>query len=138
MMTEASAVEIERGVAPLDAGALTAIAADHRSRAGRSVNPWLVLVIACLAQFMVTRRAWGLFAVQRPAAMCVATGIDDVEAALAYARAHRLRVATHTTGSLAWVLPDLRDTLLLRLALPDLDDPSSGAAHTGDTAAGRT
>ena len=61
-MTETSAVEIERSVAPAGADAVSAsdptsasatVSADSLGRAPRSVNPWLVLVVACLAQFMV-------------------------------------------------------------------------------------
>ena len=65
------------------------------------------------------RRAWNLHADQRPAAVCVATCVEHVQSAVAYARAHGLRVAPQTTGHLAQILPDLRDTLLLRLELHD-------------------
>lgn len=96
------------------------------------------MVLPNSPDYQAARRACGLFAVQRPAAKCVATRIDNLEAALAYARAHQLRVTTETTGPLTSVLPDMRDTLLLGLALPDLDDPSSGAAPTRHAATERT
>jgi hypothetical protein len=49
----------------------------------------------------------------RPAAVCAATCVEHVQAAVRYARARRLRVAAQTTGHLAQTLSDLRDTLLL-------------------------
>jgi FAD/FMN-containing dehydrogenase len=67
------------------------------------------------------RRAWNLHADQEPAAVCVATCAEHVQAAMAYARAHGLRVAAQTTGHLAQLLPALDRTLLLRLALHDGD-----------------
>jgi len=78
------------------------------------------------------RRAWNLHADQRPAAVCVATSVEHVQAAVGYARAHRLRIAARTTGHLAQTLPDLRDTLLLRLELHDGDvsvDPAARIAR---------
>jgi FAD/FMN-containing dehydrogenase len=78
------------------------------------------------------RRAWNLHADQRPAAVCVATCVEQVQAAVAYARDHDLRVAAQTTGHLAQTLPDLSGTLLLRLALHDGEvavDPVARVAH---------
>jgi FAD/FMN-containing dehydrogenase len=68
-------------------------------------------------QYEAVRRPWNLHADQHPAAICVATSVGQVQAAVAYARAHGLKVAAQTTGHLAQTLPDLRETLLLRLEL---------------------
>ena len=65
------------------------------------------------------RQAWNLAADQRPAAVCVARSVADVQFAVAYAREHGLRVAPQTTGHLAQVLPSLERTLLLRTDLHD-------------------
>jgi FAD binding domain len=82
--------------------------------------------------YQTARRAWNLAADLRPAAVCVATRVEHVAAAMTYARAHGLRVAAQTTGHLAPALPDLHQTLLLRLALHDGDvavDPVTGTAR---------
>ncbi len=63
------------------------------------------------------RAAWNLSADLRPAAVAIARTVADVQAALAYAAAHDLRVAPFTTGHLATALPSLHDTLLLRTEL---------------------
>jgi FAD/FMN-containing dehydrogenase len=63
------------------------------------------------------RQAWNLAADQRPAAVCVARSIGDVQFALAYAREHGLTIAAQTTGHLAQALPPLERTLLLRTEL---------------------
>src|ERR671927_2023586 len=81
----------------------------------------LPLVLADSPHYDTARRAWNLHADQRPAAVCVATCVEHVQAAVAYARDHGLKVAAQTTGHLAQTLPDLRDTLLLRLELHDGD-----------------
>jgi FAD/FMN-containing dehydrogenase len=75
------------------------------------------LVLPDSPQYETARRAWNLHADQHPAAVCVATRTEHVQAAIGYARDHGLRVAAQTTGHLAAALPDLRDTLLLRLEL---------------------
>ncbi len=78
------------------------------------------------------RRAWNLHADQRPAAICFATSVEHVQAAVAYARAHGLRVAAQTTGHLGQALPPLEKTLLLRLALHDGEidvDPAARSAR---------
>src|SRR5689334_1366004 len=77
------------------------------------------LVLPDSQHYETARRAWNLHADQHPAAVCVATCIEHAQAAVAYARAHGLKVAAQTTGHLAQTLPDLRDTLLLRLELHD-------------------
>jgi FAD/FMN-containing dehydrogenase len=63
------------------------------------------------------RAAWNLTADQRPAAVCVATNVAHVQAAVAYARVRGLRVAAQATGHFAQGLPPLDRTLLLKLAL---------------------
>jgi hypothetical protein len=68
------------------------------------------------------RGAWNLTADQRPAAVCVATCVADVQEAIAYARAHGLHVAAQATGHFAQGLPPLDRALLLKLALHD-DEP---------------
>ncbi len=65
------------------------------------------------------RRAWNLRSDQRPACVCVARSVEDVQAAVAYAREHALTVAAQSTGHLAQALPSLERTLLLKLALHD-------------------
>jgi FAD/FMN-containing dehydrogenase len=77
------------------------------------------LVLPESPHYDTARRAWNLHADQHPAAICVATRVEQVQAAIGYARAHGLKVAAQTTGHLAQALPDLRDTLLLRLELHD-------------------
>jgi len=71
------------------------------------------------SHYEIARRAWNLHADQRPAAVCVATCVQEIQAVLAYARANRLRIATQTTGHLGQLLPELTDTILLRPALHD-------------------
>jgi FAD/FMN-containing dehydrogenase len=47
------------------------------------------------------RRAWNLTADQRPAAVCIADSVEDVQAAIAHAREHGLHVAAQATGHFA-------------------------------------
>jgi hypothetical protein len=68
------------------------------------------------SEYETGRRAWNLTADQRPAAVCIATSVADVQAAIAHARADGLHVAAQATGHSATGLPPLGDTLLLRLA----------------------
>jgi FAD binding domain-containing protein len=65
----------------------------------------------------VARASWNLAIVQRPACICVATEVEHVQSALAYAQAHGLTVASQSTGHLSETLPSLENTLLLRLDL---------------------
>jgi FAD/FMN-containing dehydrogenase len=88
----------------------------NRTQAPADLPP---LVLPDSPHYDTARRAWNLHADLRPAAVCVATRVEHVQAVLAYARTRGLRVAAQTTGHLAEALPDLRDTLLLRLALHD-------------------
>jgi hypothetical protein len=63
------------------------------------------------------RRAFNLHSDQRPACVCVATSVGDVQAAVAFARSQGLRLTPQSTGHLSQTLGDLSDTLLLRLKL---------------------
>jgi len=65
------------------------------------------------------RRAWNLHADQRPACICVARTVADVQAAVGYARDAGLTVAPQGTGHLGQALPSLERTLLLKTALHD-------------------
>ncbi|MGZ4297223.1 MAG: FAD-binding oxidoreductase [Solirubrobacteraceae bacterium] len=65
------------------------------------------------------RQAFNLHADQRPACVCVARTVQDVQAAMAYARDAGLTVAAQTTGHLSQTLPSLERTLLLKTALHD-------------------
>ena len=60
------------------------------------------------------RAAWNLSADQRPAAVWVARGVEQIRIALAYARAHGLRMAPQTTSDLGQALPALGRALLLK------------------------
>lgn len=82
-----------------------------------SPAPLAPVVLPDSPHYDTARRAWNLQADQRPAAVCVATCVEQVQAAVGYARAHGLKLAPQTTGHLAQALPDLSDTLLLRLEL---------------------
>src|SRR5581483_6303150 len=68
------------------------------------------LVTPADADYDDARRAWNLAVEQRPAAVSVARTVDDVQAAIAHARAHGLRVAAQTTGHLSQTLPSLAAT----------------------------
>jgi FAD/FMN-containing dehydrogenase len=85
----------------------------------RDAAPMAPLVHPDSPSYDTARRAWNLHADQRPAAICVATCPEHVQAALTYARSRGLRVAAQTTGHLGQLLPALDDALLLRLALHD-------------------
>ena len=77
-------------------------------------------------------RAWNLTADQRPAAVWIARSVEQVQAALAYAREHGLRVAPQTPSHLGQALPALDRALLLKLALHDGAvevDPSARVAR---------
>ena len=65
------------------------------------------------------RLAWNLAADQRPAAVAVATTVEQVQEAVAFAREHGLRIAPQSTGHLAIALPSLEDALLLKTHLHD-------------------
>jgi FAD/FMN-containing dehydrogenase len=65
------------------------------------------------------RAAWNLDADQRPACVCVARRVEDIQAAVAYARRNGLTVAAQSTGHLAQALPSLERTLLLKVELHD-------------------
>ena len=63
------------------------------------------------------RLAWNLSADQKPAAVAIATTVDDVKEALAWARDRGLRVTNQTTGHAAEAMPSLEDALLLKTIL---------------------
>ena len=60
------------------------------------------------------RQAWNLVADQRPAAVVLAGGVDDVRATVDFARERGLRVAPQSTGHAASGIASLDDTILLR------------------------
>jgi hypothetical protein len=62
--------------------------------------------------------------------------VEHVQEAVRFARAYRLRIAAQTTGHLAQTLPDLRDTLLLRLELHDGEVSVDPVARTARIKAG--
>lgn len=70
-------------------------------------------------QYDAARAAFNLVADQRPACICMATEVEHIQAALAYARENGLTLATQTTGHLSQTLPSLENTLLLKLNLHD-------------------
>jgi len=71
------------------------------------------------------RATYSLLLDQQPAAIAVPRTTDEVSAAVAYARAHGLRVAAQATGHGAGSLGDLADTLLVRTR--ELDEVSIDA-----------
>jgi FAD/FMN-containing dehydrogenase len=83
--------------------------------------------------YEIGRRAWNLTADQRPAAVCIANGVEDVQGAIAHALEHGLHVAAQATGHFAQGLPPLHDTLLLKLALHEREaivvDPAARTAR---------
>jgi FAD/FMN-containing dehydrogenase len=97
-----------------DAGAMTTTAS-LTTGADRVVAPSISLPGS--ANYDRDRAAWNLTADQRPAAVCVATSVAHVQAAIAYARVRGLRIAAQATGHFAQGLPPLERTLLLKLAL---------------------
>ncbi|MDX6728074.1 MAG: hypothetical protein QOK49_2879 [Baekduia sp.] len=94
------------------------------------------LILPHSPSYDTARRAWNLHADQRPAAVCVATTVAHVQAALAYARSRGLRVAAQTTGHLGQLLPDLSDAVLLRVALHDGEIEVDPAARVARVKAG--
>jgi FAD/FMN-containing dehydrogenase len=105
----------------------------HLAATARDLPP---LVVPESPHYDDARRAWNLEADLRPAAVCVATDVGQIQAALAYAREHGLRVAPQSTGHLAQTLPDLADTLLLRVALHDGEVEVDPVARTAWIKAG--
>ena len=92
-------------------------------------------------EYDTVRQAWNLHADQRPACVCVARSVEDVQAAVSYAREAGLTVAAQTTGHLGQALPSLERTLLLKTALHDgevqVDPVRRTRAHQGRRAVGR-
>lgn len=76
------------------------------------------------------RQAWQLLVDQRPAAVVVARGVDDVVATVTAAGELGLRVAPQSTGHAAGTLSSLEGTVLLRTSALDevtVDAPSRTA-----------
>lgn len=65
------------------------------------------------------RATYSLLLDQQPAAIAVPRNVEEVSAAIAYARSQRLRVAAQATGHGASTLGDLSDTLLVRTSALD-------------------
>jgi FAD binding domain len=108
-------------------GARTATPA--RQRATAELPP---LMWPADAEYDAARAAWNLAVDQRPACICVATRVEHVQAAVAYARANGLQVAAQSTGHLSQTLPSLERTMLLKIALHDGDvavDPIARVAR---------
>jgi hypothetical protein len=82
------------------------------------------------------RQAWNLHADLRPAAVCIARTVEEVQAAVAYARTHELTLAAQSTGHLSQTLPDLSRTVLLKVALQDGEVEVDPVARTARIAAG--
>jgi hypothetical protein len=101
-----------------------------------NASPTLRVIGPHDADYDEARHAWNLAVDQRPAAVCVARSVQDVQAAMAYARDNGLRVAAQTTGHLSQTLPSLEDTLLLKLALHDGEVAVDPVARTARIKAG--
>jgi FAD/FMN-containing dehydrogenase len=84
------------------------------------------------------RAAWNLHVDERPACICVATQVENVQAAVAYARAGGLQIAAQTTGHLSQAPPPLERTMLLKLALHDGDFAVDPRARVVRVKAGAT
>ncbi len=70
---------------------------------------------------------------QKPAAICRADTVAEVQEAIAYARGEGLKVANQATGHAAVGLPSLEDTLLLkpRIEADPVIDADAGFARVG-------
>jgi FAD/FMN-containing dehydrogenase len=88
------------------------------------------------AAYDSARLAFNLSADQRPACVCIARSVEDVQAAVAYAREHGLTVAAQATGHLGQALPSLEQTLLLKTALHDGEVDVDPVARTARIKAG--
>ena len=115
---------------PLPVGTSTATAGSTPTTATETTPPALIWPGSDL--YDMARQAFNLHADQRPACICVAHTVADVQGALAYAREAGLTVAAQTTGHLSQTLPTLERTLLLKTALHDGDvevDPVNRTAR---------
>ncbi|MFL5862740.1 MAG: FAD-binding oxidoreductase [Solirubrobacteraceae bacterium] len=101
---------------PLPVGASTATA-DHFPTTAIATAPPLIWPDS--DGYDSARQAFNLYSDQRPACICVARSVQDVQAAMAYAHGAGLTVAAQTTGHLSQTLPSLERTLLLKTALHD-------------------
>lgn len=98
-----------------------------------TLSPTTVIpVLPADAGYDAARAAWNLAVDQRPAAVLTAISVEEVQAGVAYAAEHGLRVAPQTTGHAAGSLGDLSGTLLLRTAIGGVDvDPAARIARVG-------
>ncbi len=90
---------------------------NNSSAADHALGTRLDVVLPSDARYDTARLAWNLSADQHPAAIWMATSVQDVQDALAYARERGWHVTVQTTGHYAQILPDLSSTLLLKLSL---------------------
>jgi FAD binding domain-containing protein len=119
---------------PLPAGAATATA-DSISSTTITPAP-SALIWPGSDEYDTARQAFNLASDLRPACICVARTVQDVQAALAYARAAGLTVAAQTTGHLSQTLPSLERTMLLKTALHDGEVEVDPIAKTARIKAG--
>jgi hypothetical protein len=82
------------------------------------------------------RLAWNLAADQHPAGVAFAKTVDDVKSAIAWATENDLRVTCQSTGHAAETLPDLSDSLLLKLNLHEGEVEIDTEARTARILAG--
>ncbi len=87
-------------------------------------------------QYDAARQSWNLHVDQRPACVWIARCVQDIQAAIAYARANGLTVAAQSTGHLSQTLPSLERTLLLKVALHDGEIAVDPVARTARIKAG--
>jgi len=86
---------------------------DSRSRAAGALLDGKI-VTPEHARFDEARRAWNLTVDQQPAAVVYPESVEDVQAAVRFARERGLRIAAQGTGHNAGVLGSLEDTILLK------------------------
>jgi FAD/FMN-containing dehydrogenase len=103
--------------APTAEGA--AVAAPTAGGADATVTAAPQLLFPGSNGYDAARQAFNLHVDQRPAAICNARSVADIQEALAYAKAHGLSVASQSTGHLSAALPSLEGTLLLKVTLHD-------------------
>ncbi|MGB0121199.1 MAG: FAD-dependent oxidoreductase [Solirubrobacterales bacterium] len=77
------------------------------------------LILPDSPEFDSVRLAWNLAADQKPAAIVVATTIEEIQDAIGWASEQGLKVAPQTTGHGAGALGDLSGCLLLKVNLHD-------------------
>jgi hypothetical protein len=110
-------MRIGRSGASLDPMTTTTQSPHGAHNTGHPLGERLDVILPSDVRYDDARLAWNLSADQHPAAIWQATSVEDVQDALAYARERGWRVTAQTTGHYAQILPDLIDTLLLKLSL---------------------